>query len=378
MPRSENGGVIGARNPTSINYAVGMFVLKNQFINNINGLWPRSGNYYLAISHTTTPFFSVYSFSTLGYGVKFSDPATLPASTGFGVVFNSTGKSIAVAHATTPFVSAYPWSGLGFGTKYTNPSTIPTGTGAAVKFNNTGNILAVAHATTPYVSAYPWDDITGFGSKYANPSTAIASDAKALDFYGENILIGHAISPFISAYSMTYSSGFGTKYGNPATLPGSTINGVRFTNQGDAVGLASDTAPRAAAYPWSGAGFGTRYSNPAVNRFDGGLSVDFSPDGLVAAFGGSDASTSKSLMIYPFSSSTGFGTLYNDTSILGAATAANGVKFSSDGKYLFAAHSGGTFLSGFPWDNTTGVGTKLANPSTLPPNIGRGIDFKVV
>ena len=44
------------------------------------------------------------------------------------------GADIAVAHATTPFISVYPWS-AGFGTKYTNPATLPAGTGWGVAFS---------------------------------------------------------------------------------------------------------------------------------------------------------------------------------------------------------------------------------------------------
>ena len=41
---------------------------------------------------------------------------------------------IAVAHATSPFISVYPWAS-GFGTKYANPSTLPASTGNGVAFS---------------------------------------------------------------------------------------------------------------------------------------------------------------------------------------------------------------------------------------------------
>ena len=44
-------------------------------------------------------------------------------------------RAIAVAHEVTPFITAYPWSGSGFGTKYSNPATVPTLTGFGVAFN---------------------------------------------------------------------------------------------------------------------------------------------------------------------------------------------------------------------------------------------------
>jgi hypothetical protein len=32
---------------------------------------------------------------------------------------------IAVAHFTSPSITAYPWSASGFGTKFANPATLP-------------------------------------------------------------------------------------------------------------------------------------------------------------------------------------------------------------------------------------------------------------
>ena len=54
--------------------------------------------------------------------------------TGTPASFNI-GEAIAVAHATSVFVSAYPWNvSTGFGTKYANPATLPASTGNEVAF----------------------------------------------------------------------------------------------------------------------------------------------------------------------------------------------------------------------------------------------------
>ena len=110
----ENGGVVGAKNIITQSYAVGVFNIKTQFVNNQAASWPRSGSIFIALSHAVTPFISIYPFSSLGYGAKLSDPSTLPAGTGQNVSFSPSGKSVAISHATTPFVSAYPWSAAGF------------------------------------------------------------------------------------------------------------------------------------------------------------------------------------------------------------------------------------------------------------------------
>ena len=100
-----------------------------------NYLFQFSGpQYSLAVAHAASPSVTAYPWSGSGFGTKFTNPATLPASTGYGVAFSPAGNAIAVAHSTTPFVTAYPWSGSGFGTKFTNPATLPTSTGNGVAF----------------------------------------------------------------------------------------------------------------------------------------------------------------------------------------------------------------------------------------------------
>ena len=87
---------------------------------------------FVAVAHNNSPRVSAYPFSA-GFGTKYANPATLPASNGNGVAF--TAGSIAVAHNNTPFVSAYPFS-AGFGTKYANPATLPDSDGNGVAFSN--------------------------------------------------------------------------------------------------------------------------------------------------------------------------------------------------------------------------------------------------
>ena len=92
-----------------------------------------------------------------GFGVKYTNPATLPTGTGFGVAFSPAGDTIAVAHFISLFITAYPWSASGFGTKYTNPATLPTGDGVGVAFSPAGDTIAVAHGSSPFITAYPWN-----------------------------------------------------------------------------------------------------------------------------------------------------------------------------------------------------------------------------
>ncbi len=58
----------------------------------------------------------------------------MPAGSGDGIAFSPSGSDVGIAHATTPFVSIYPWSSGGYGTKYANPTTLPTSAGQAIAF----------------------------------------------------------------------------------------------------------------------------------------------------------------------------------------------------------------------------------------------------
>ena len=96
--------------------------------------------------------------STPGLFVKYTNPATLPTSsgTGNGVAFSPGGDAIAVAHTSSPFITVYPWSSSGFGAKYTNPATLPASIGYGVAFSPGGETIAVAHDNPPIVSVYRW------------------------------------------------------------------------------------------------------------------------------------------------------------------------------------------------------------------------------
>jgi hypothetical protein len=94
-----------------------------------------SGQQAIAVGHDTTPFVTVYPWSSAGFGTKYADPATLPTNFGLSVAFSPDGASIATGFSSTsPYIRAYPWSGSGFGTRYGNPATLPTGSASGVAF----------------------------------------------------------------------------------------------------------------------------------------------------------------------------------------------------------------------------------------------------
>ena len=324
----------------------------------------------LAIAHNTTPFISAYPWSNTGFGVKFTNPATLPVGQARGVAFTSSGNAIAVTHDTTPFVSVYPWNGAGFGVKYANPATLPSANGYGVTFTSSGNAIAVAHAGGAAISAYPWSS-SGFGTKFADPATTPTGTGYGVAFNsaGTAIAVAHATSPRISAYPWS-GAGFGVKYANPATLPTGDCFGVAFNPSGNAIAVAHSTSPFVSAYPFS-AGFGVKYANPATLPAGAGLSVAFNPLGTNIAVG---STTAPILNVYLFSS--GFSTRFTDPTIQGGANG-NGVAFSSTGDAIAVAHTQTPFISAYQWNAGYGFGLKFANPTTLPTGTGNAVAFTV-
>ena len=144
--------------------------------------------------------------TTLGFGVKYANPATLPSNRGFSVAFSPAGNAIAVAHVSSPDITVYPWStGSGFGAKYTNPATLPIVGEVSLRsvaFSPAGNAIAVAHYASPYITAWPWSAGSGFGAKYTNPATLPTNYSFGVAFSpaGDAIAVAHESPPYITAY----------------------------------------------------------------------------------------------------------------------------------------------------------------------------------
>ena len=377
MPRSENGGVIGARNGTSINNATGMFSLKNHFVANLFGEWPRSGNIFVGLGSSATPYIAIYPFSTLGFGSKFSDPASLPPGACRSFRFNSTGKAVAVGHASSPYISAYPWSGSGFGTKYSNPATLPgAATGYGVSFGPNGDFIVVGSSAT--LVGYPWSDSTGFGTKYSDPSSLPTGSIGDTDVYQTYVAVAHGTNTYIGVYNIDAITGWGAKFSNPATLPAGTGNGIRFKSDGSAVAIAHATSPCITVYPWSGAGYGTKYNNPGTLPAGEGQQADFSPAGNSIVLANNDLSGGANYVTaYQWDNSTGFGTKYSNPSS-GLTNTGNGVKFYPNGNYVFFAHTSSPAITGYNWTYSGGFGTKLTQPGTLPGGSGYKVDITII
>lgn len=77
--------------------------------------------------------------------------------------------------------------------------------------------------------------------------------------------------------------------------------------------------------------------------------------------------------IYPFDKN-GFGTKYSLSNDIGSSTYGQYVTFTVDGQYMGVGHEQSPYAQIFPWDHSTGTGTKFSNPTGLN-NHSRGIAF---
>jgi hypothetical protein len=331
---------------------------------------------FIAISHATTPFISVYPWNdAIGFGVKFADPSVLSASGGSGVAIAPHGAAILHVSGTTPFLEGYQFNGVsGFGSKYSNPSTVPTA-GRAVAIAASGDAVALASSSTPYIHAYPFSSSTGFGVKFSNPAVTLGTTTgydTAFSPTGGAVVLCTEGTERIVASRWNDTTGFGVKYSAPATVPTARAFGCDFSPSGLTLAVGNDSAPNIAIYPWTDAGgFGVKFSNPAT--FPGTQATDaaFSPNNDAVAFA---SIGTPFFAVYPWDDVTGIGVKYSNPATLPTGRG-DGVKFSKTGGAIAVAHTTSPYVSAYPFDVATGIGVKFSNPATLPAGTGNDVDF---
>lgn len=261
----------------------------------------------------------------------------------------------------------------GFGTRYANPATsAPSGGITCVKFSPNSDALAMAHGASPYISAYQWNSDTGFGTKYANP-TYIPSGNSAfgysVDFHpaGNAIAYTYRRTPALIIFSWSYSSGFGSLIAsNNVSSEG---YGVRFSPSGSSIAytyyVATAGVSPVAAFPWSQTTYlGTQYEAPSskipnVSTGNSTKGLAFSPaEDAIAIV----CTLSPRVHAYPWSNSTGFGSKYANPSTT-APTAIDSVAFSPSGDAVIIY--GSSSVAAYSWSSSTGFGTQYTTPATF-------------
>ncbi|GEM_PF-2196362 len=291
---------------------------------------------YLVVSHSTSPFITIYKRSGDTF-TKLADPATSPVG-GAGAnspSFSPDGNYLSIGHASSPFITIYKRSGDTF-TKLADPATLPAGTGNETAFSSDGTYLAIAHDTSPFITIYKRSGDTF--TKLANPVSLPAGSAFGATFSpdGTYLVVGHASSPFITIYKR--SGDTFTKLANPATLPAWTGFGLRFSPDGTYFAVAHPISPFVTIYKRSGDTF-TKLADPATLPAGSGTGVSFSPDGTYLAV---SHGTSPYISIYKRSGDT-FTKIANPATL--PANNGQSATYSPDGTYLAVSHVTSPFIT---------------------------------
>ena len=290
---------------------------------------------YMVVSHTVTPFISIYK-RTGDTFTKLADPTTLPTGSGsFGITFSPDGIYMVVPHSTSPFVSIYKRTGDTF-TKLPDPTTLPTGGGCGASFSPDGVYMSVAHATTPFVTIYKRSGDTF--TKLTNPVTLPTGGGYSTSFSpdGVYVSVAHATTPFVTIYKR--SGDTFTKLTNPVTLPTDVCYGTAFSPDGVYMSTVCGSTPFVTIYKRSGDTF-TKLTNPTTLPPNTSYGTAFSPDGLYLTV--AHATTPFITMYKRFGDTF---TKLPDPTILPPDTS-YGTAFSPDGLYMTVAHSTSPFVT---------------------------------
>lgn len=280
---------------------------------------------------------------------------------------------VATANASESYPWAYPWDG-GFGAKVADPAAGTLGDVYSVVWSIDDDYVVHLEndgAATKQVGAYSWLG-TGFGSRVAAPITGFSEFDRQLYFNKTGNCVstgGSAITA--SPEVMRWDEGFGTRYAGPATPPPAEGRESRIDPSNRWI-LAPvwDVANTLNAWVWSVlSGFGTKFSDPTPRLTGVATSAAWFEDStdyvVVGGLG------TPNVAAYPWSSS-GFGSPVANPATLPPGGVA-GVGVSPDEEYVATNHLGSPFVTVYEF--SSGFGTKVADPATLPNNVGYSIGW---
>jgi len=284
-------------------------------------------NSTISVSAVTAPYFSVFRWSTLGFGTKYANPASPLSPVGNGAVSYVWSKNVdALLTVNQASVDSRPqawaWDVVnGFGTKYANGTAITYA--RSMTLSGDGTLVAFSSSPDNAIHLYPWSS-SGFGTKYASLTFSVQlAQRQSLSFnkVTNDIATGATSSPFIFAYSVS-SAGFGTQYSTPSTVLPAGTNGLQFSPDGSVVATVNFGYPPVNVYRWGG-GFGSKYSYPSF-EFIGSQTMDWTSTSNAIGF--TSRTQSPYQEVYRWSAA-GFGTRYNRpaTSVIYAT----GISFSN-------------------------------------------------
>jgi hypothetical protein len=178
------------------------------------------------------------------------------------------------------------------------------------------------------------------------------------------VIASTASAPYISLHNFTKAGGFGTKISVTTTLT-AAANKIYSNNAGNYLATTSDV--NYCIYPYGATGLGTRVTGVAAVGTPS--SAIFAPNNSSFVY---TTNSSPYIVAFPFSSGS-LGTKYADPTTLPAG-ACRGIAFNSLGNTVIASTDTTPYVSAYTWNN--GLGTKYAAPTTLPTGLTTAVAFR--
>lgn len=210
---------------------------------------------------------------------------------------------------------AYATIPQGFG----NPATLPAAASAGIDISPDSKYISSGHTSSPFQSVYPvYDGGYNFlyGSKnIVTPQTAAAAvNGIVYSPDGQLVVTSAASTPFIQGWLLDRGTSQ-VVLANAVTIPTGNAQCVVMHPAGLAAGVGHTTTPFMSIYPITANGWGTKYANPLTLPVAQVNSLAFSPLGTYLA---AASQTTPFLQVWPFDQSTGFGTVVANPSSLPA------------------------------------------------------------
>lgn len=234
------------------------------------------GDEFLALSHFTAPFLSIYQRDATVLR-KLIDPAVTPTGIGEGIAWSLNGEFLAVAHAIAPFITIYQRDGNTF-TKLPVSGLDDMGfaSGLSCAWSPNGEFLAVGHADGVFITIYQRNGTT-FTKIVAPLDTPLPGKGQGVAWTpdGRYLTIGHAVAPYVTTYRRSGISF--VKIASPDIPPTGDVFGVAWSPNGKYLATAHTSAPYMSVYLRSGEAL-SRLTPPATPGSDA-FNVAWSPNG---------------------------------------------------------------------------------------------------
>ena len=242
---------------------------------------------------------------------------------------------------------------------------------------STRSIPALQYVATTFnttgFGVWKWQqDAVGWGTRYSLP-TFPEGDGNEARFSPDNNYIIVSITSSLGVgrvkiYPFSFNGIGSAVSGSFVTSPNAQAGGVAWHPDQNAImfGLGYQDPPTMRAYRWTGTAWGTELSGGA-RPGDSVFATAFSFDGDYAFC--SDG-TSPYIAAFPFNSSSGFGTKKANPATLptGAVTS---IDTQEEEVVLSLVTS--PYVSAYPFISSWG--TKYADPATLPTGVGQDVSF---